>query len=378
MRPIATACLLAGVTLLLYSFRIGAAPLDANESIVLAQARSLSEGESLPLFFQVQDAYWLQPMGVYATAIVGAIGGGDMAGRLASAIVGAVDVALVFAAARMMFGREWLAVVSAVLLLVTPAHWWLARAGTDAIFPAPFVLLWLIGMLRFFRSDSARALAAAGAALGAGVYTHPTAPLVMAWLCATSIAALFVIGRGRARNVAVLAGAFSAMLGPLAIWFVMFPASYGDTFGRWAVFAAHARFPMDGLRAQINWNTLSTRASRFWGLADPSFLFFSATGRSIAPWLASSAVLLPLGIAHVLTSGLREHRLVLLGAFVIPALIASAFGVPQDLGAAVVMTISGALLAGAGLDSLRLRSAWWTWLVSVAAIGSAVQLATLV
>jgi 4-amino-4-deoxy-L-arabinose transferase-like glycosyltransferase len=371
LQPIITACLLAGVTLLLYGFRIAAAPLSADESIFVAQARTI--GPSFPLFFHVGDEHWLQPAAVYAHALVRAIGAGDASGRVASAIAGAADVALVFAVVR-VFAREWIAVAAALLLLLTPAHWSYARLGTDAILPAPFVLIWLLGMLNYFTRHQSRALGIAGVALGIGTYTHQTAPLTMAWLAVISMAAVLAARPSTMRAVAALFAPYALLLLPAAAWFAQSPASYMDTFGRWAVLAAHVRFPLDGLRAQVNWNTLSNRAALFWSFVDPSMLFFAARGAAVAPMLACAAILVPLGALRILASSERGARVVLVSAAVVPIVIASTFGGPANLANAVAMMALAAVLAAAGLESLRSRSRAWSWLTGVTAIVSLVQL----
>jgi hypothetical protein len=375
LRPIATACVLAGVTLLLYGFRLGHAPLGAAEAIQLQQALTATASPSL--FFHVSGETWLQPLGVYATALVHTLGTGDAAGRLVSVVAGAIDVALAFVAVRMITGRDWIAVAGAFLLLITPAHWTYARLGTDAIFPVPFVLAWLIAILHFFRWDSLRSLALAGLALGAGVYAHPTAPLVMAWLWALSLVALIVARRTPIRNFLIFGLAFVAMFVPLAAWFALHPETYPDTFGRWGILKAHIRFPLDGLRAQVNWNTLSNRATLFWGLLDPSFLFFAGRGQAIAPFLLVSAILVPLGVARALTVMDTATRLLLLSAALVPPVIASTFGLGRDLAPAMPMVAALALLAAVGLQSLADRSRTWLWLTVAAAVAAVVQLAGL-
>ena len=371
LQPIITACLLAGVTLLLYGFRIAAEPLSAEETVFVEQARTL--GQSTPLFFHVRDERWLQPIAVYAQALARVVGAGDMSGRIASTIAGAANVALVFAVVRLA-AREWIAIAAALLLLMTPAHWTYARLGTDAMFPAPFVLIWLYGTLTYFRRDRARALVLAGGALGLGTYAHQTAPLTMAWLLVLTVIAVIGARGWGWRALAAMVSAYALLLLPAIAWFVQTPGTYMDTFGRWAVLAAHIRFPLDGLRAQINWNTLSNRASLFWSFLDPSFLFFAARGAAVAPMLACSAILIPLGILRVLSSSEPGARIVQLSAVIVPVLIASTFGQPKDLGNAVVLIGTAAVLAASGLESLKARSAAWSWVAGAMALVSIVQL----
>jgi len=373
LRPFITACVLAGVALASYTFHLTSTPLSAAETVFAQQAQHALA--SHPLMFHVADDRWLQPVAVYASALVRAVGGGDYSGRIASAVAGALDVALLFGVMRLVASYR-VAVVAALVLLGTPAHFWFARVGTDAIFPVPFVLGWLIAALRFVHFDSRRALVAGGLVLGAGVYTHPTSPLVMGWLLAALVLAA-IVGRRSIATLVIATGAFVVMLAPLAAWFWLHPANYADTYGRWAVFAAHARFPLDGLRAQVNWNTLSNRTSIFWGLLDPSFLLFPATSKAIAPFLLVSAITVPLGVARALSAPLSAERVVVIAAAVVPPLMACTFGQPQDLGLVVAMSAAAAVLTGYGLSSLPQRRRWWAWLVGAAALASLYQLAPL-
>lgn len=370
-RPLITACVLAAVAFALYSHQLTSSSLTADERVFAGQAHDALS--SHPLLFHVADDRWLQSVAVYAAAIGRALGGGDYSGRFASALVGAFDVALLFGAVQIVTPYRT-ALAAAVILMATPAHFWFARLGTDAIFPVPFILAWLMAALRFVHFDSRRALLVCGLALGAGVYTHPTAPLVMGALAGATILAAIVGRRSIVAAVVNVAGAFALMLAPLGAWFWMHPVTYADTYGRWAIFAAHIRFPLDGLRAQLNWNTLSNRTTIFWGLLDPSFLFFPLTAKTIAPLLLLTAVLAPLGIARVAGTVVPAERAIALAVAIIPPLVACTFGQPQDLSLLVAMSASAALLSAYGLSALAHVRAWWTWIAVVAILASAYQL----
>lgn len=371
LRPTATACILAALTIVAYSIH-SPTQLTVDEKVFADQSRAIASTPSL--FIHVGDEHWLQPAAVYSAAIIRAAGGGDRSGRIASTIVGAINVALVFIAVR-TFAAEWIAVLAALLLMGTPAHWWYARLGTDAIFPVPFVLLWLIAMLRFIQFDSPRTLALATLALGVGLYTHPTAPMLMSWLWIATVSGLIVWRRLTVRNAIAITIGFGVCLIPAATWFALHPATYNDTFGRWAIFAAHLRFPMDGLRAQMNWNTVGNRTSVFWGLLDPSFLFFASETRVIAPFLLCVPVLVGLGVARLLTSAQPDRRLVLFAAVLVPPIVASTFGQEHDLGMMTAMTGPLAVIAGQGLESLKSRPRYWTAIVVLLFAVSVYQLA---
>ena len=134
LRPVATACGLAGIALLLFVFRLSAPPLSQAESDFNTQAQSIANGHT-PLFFHVREEQWLQPAAVYANAAIRAVGGDDVSGRLASAVAAAISVALLFLIAHEITGPWWVNILASVTLMLTPAFWSFAQRGTDAIVP---------------------------------------------------------------------------------------------------------------------------------------------------------------------------------------------------------------------------------------------------
>jgi len=341
LRPVLTACLLAGVTLLLYGYRVTAAPANPQELQLVSQARSGTG----PLFFQVSAGEWLQPLPVYATSVVNMIGGGDASARVATVVIAAVNVALVFLCARVLFDVRYAGIIAALLLMMTPAHVGFGRSGTDAIVSMPFVLVWLLAFLRFWRVDSTGSILLAGAALGVGIYTNRAAPLTMGFLLVVSLVALKSGGRSL-RGVLTLAAAFGAGLIPAAAWFALNLNTYADTFGRWVIHLAHLRSPSEAAQAFFNPQTLSDRSSLYWGFLDPTWLFFD----NMLP-----LVLLPLLMMGLATwrRVLPRHAMVLLvgGALVAP-LAGSTFGQPHYMPDALIVLPFAVLLATAGAVAL--------------------------
>jgi hypothetical protein len=142
------------------------------------------------------------------------------------------------------------------------------------------------------------------------------------------------------------------MLAPLAGWFLLHPAAYPDTFGRWAIHAAHLRSPVDLVQALTNTNTLGTRASYYWSLLDPSYLFFAADGQP-APLLLVSAPLMAVGVYWCARRAPRADALVLLAAAVVVPVAGAGFGAPRYLADALGLLPVLALLAAAGVAHLR-------------------------
>ncbi len=347
LRPIATACVLAVLTLLLYAFRLSAPAPGAAELIFNSQAQAIRAGHT-PLFFHVRDEHWLQPIAPYANAAVRAIGGDDLSGRLASAAAAAVGVALVFLIAYDITGRAWPGVLAALTLLLTPAYWSFAQRGTDAIMPVPLLLLWLWNLLRFVKADAPGTLVAAAALLGLSIYSHPAAPLTAVFLWTLTL--VVTRRRNRVRLFAATA-VFGAAWLPALAWFVRHFDTYPDTFGRWFVLAAHLRNPLDGLRAFINPGTVGNRASMYWGFWDPSWLFF-ATREAAAPLLMIAAPLLALGVVRCVRHLPRETATILIGAALLAPLAGATFGVPHYMADAAVVLPILALLVAVGAEQL--------------------------
>ncbi|HUQ86920.1 MAG TPA: glycosyltransferase family 39 protein [Vicinamibacterales bacterium] len=345
LHPILTACVLAGITLLLYAFHVSAAPLTTDESVFNTQAQSVRAGTP-PLFFHVRDEHWRQPLGVYANAAVRVVGGDDMSGRLVSVVVGAINVALVFLIAQAMTGRTIVAIFAAVVLMFTPAHWSIAQLGTDAIFPAPLVLLWLWNALRFVKLD--RGLPIAAAALGLSVYSHPAGPLTALFLW---LLTLIVARRRHPQPLIVSTLVFGLAWLPAVAWFYLHPADYPDTFGRWFVFAAHLRNPIDGLRAFFNVTTLGTRAALYWNFWDPSWLFFR-DGDASPPLLMVAAPFIVIGLYRCARLASRESRALVIGSLAVVPIAGATFIVLHYMTDAASVLPILALVAGLGVDQL--------------------------
>jgi hypothetical protein len=345
LRPVVTACLLAGTALLLYAFHVSVAPLTPQEAAFNTHGQSIRGGWT-PLFFRVDDGQWLQPIGVYANAAVHAIGGDEISGRVASIVAAAINVGLVFLIAHLASGRILVGALAAAMLMFTPAHWSIAQLGTDAILPVPLVLLWLWSSLRFLKLD--KGLAVAAGALGLSVYSHPAAPLTAAFLWALTL--VVAHRRNRVRLLTSTAIFVVAWL-PAAAWFYRHPDSYADTFGRWFVFAAHLRSPLEGLSAFMNLNTLGTRASLYWGFWDPSWLFFGAADAN-APLLAAVAPFIAIGLYRCAKHLPREWAQMVIGALVIAPVAGATFSVPRYMTSAASVLPILSLIAALGVDQL--------------------------
>jgi predicted membrane-bound mannosyltransferase len=112
----------------------------------------------MPLYFQIQmrgetRSGWFMPVIFYAIALVlKVLPLSEASVRLPSVIVGLTDIVLMFFLARRIFKSTTLAVASAAMLALTPAHFILSRYALDYLYPLPFLLGWLLCVISSSRT----------------------------------------------------------------------------------------------------------------------------------------------------------------------------------------------------------------------------------
>lgn len=346
-QPIVAALLLAGISILVAAYYLRAPSPTAQEVTFNMHAQSVLNGKPA-MFFHTAGDQWLQPLPVYLNAAVRAVSPRATSGRIVSAIAGGVNVALVVLIVLLITDRIWIAIAAGALLIVTPSHIALSIRGTDAMLLSTLILSWLYGVVHFLKFDSLRTLVVAAVLLGLAVYAHQSGPLTAAFLWLLTLAIAY--RRNRIRLFTATA-AFALMWVPAAAAFLMQPATYPDTFGRWFVFAAHLRNPIDGVLAFINPGTLGNRASMYWGFWDPSWLFFTSPDGP-APLLLIAAPLIAVAIVRWPTHGTRDAAALVIGSALIVPLAGASFGVPHYIADAAAVAPILAVLAGVGVNEL--------------------------
>jgi hypothetical protein len=359
LRSIAIAGLLALATFTLYWLGTASGTAGPHQAGILNQA---TKARDFPLFFRDDVAGWLQPVPVYFAAVLG---------RSATLLIGAINVGLLYAVATRLFMKGGLAVCAALILALTPVHAQYSQSPDQAIYSLPFVLGWLLCVLSFLDVQRVGRLFASGLCLGVGIYTQPAAPITMAALLLLTLAALGVEGHKRLKPYVIVIVGFVLPMLPMVPWFAIYPETYPDTMGAWAIQKAHVRFPLDGIRAFLNWNTLSSRVSIYWGTLNPSFLFFRsetmpASGLASPPFLFSVAVLAPVGIGRALTSMRPSIALLLVGGVLTAPLAASTLGQRHPIDGAMPLVAFMTCLSGLGVAQLLESPVKWMRFTAVA------------
>lgn len=309
MRTTVTVALLSALVLAvvaLYATRLAYAPppLHRDEVVVARQAQALAStahdlnGRFLPLYVRVRDDAWLPPVAVYLTVLVLKILPVSVwAVRLPSALVGVLDVILLYAIARRLFRREHLALVAAGLLAMTPAHFIHARLTMDAIYPVPFILGWLLCLVVAMERPRGLPVFLGTVILGLGFFSRPEAVVMMPVYLLLTWSALRRSGAASPRMyVAAVVGfllPIALLLGP---WLLLYPRTYMDTVGKFGIHQAYVKNPIQGVRAFFNWGTLSVRGTIYWEYFNPVFLFASGGSSPVNTTGHAGVFLLPLAV----------------------------------------------------------------------------------
>lgn len=334
-------------------------PLSACAGTPAAASR-----DPLPLFVECTDGLSLPPVPVYASAATrGVWPTPPQRIRVGPALVGVLDVVLIFVLALRLFASRVVAALTAIVLLATPGHVTFSRmASEDGIWALPFVLVWLTALVAVTdeASKARRQWAVVGfGAAGLALYSQPSGAMLAVGMIGLTIWAS--LRTNLPRVDLVRAGAALALtLVPAAVWMLLHPAGYAGTLGRWLLHPAHIRRPLDWAFAITNWQSLTSISNVFWDFFSPTHLFINDRGAALtAVFLMPAIVPIALGARTCLMSSTpSQRRMVLVVACagaVLTAITVAVFKEPRALHRGLAIVIFGALLAGAGLAWLLER-----------------------
>jgi 4-amino-4-deoxy-L-arabinose transferase-like glycosyltransferase len=373
----------------LYTARLENVPIHLHYDEVLfgLQAHAIAETghdtnrRFLPLYFQVDRDLWYQPIAVYASAVVLKVMPVSAAAlRLATVVVGLINVTLLYFIAWHLFRRESWALVAAALLALTPAHLIHSRLALDYLYPLPFVLTWLLCLLEYLRAPRLWLLFLGGTALGAGFYSYIASVAMMPVY--VGLTSLLLVRRPHPwRTMAATVAGFAWPLVFLAAFLFEHSGMLSDFQGRYGLHPSTSGLdPLQTLRAAVNSRTVADRSNLYYNFFSPGFLFVSGgnnvtnSTREAGVFLFPFAVFLAAGCYDVLTRRAPEKALILLGVLTAPL---AACIVPENyaIDRALALLPFGVLLGTFGIERLwtapchlRLRSLYLPMGVAMIAI----------
>lgn len=407
---------------MLYGTRLGYSPIYMmhDELKFVLQAHAIAStgcsltGDCLPVYFtEPEFPAGRDPAAIYATALaLRVLPLSEASARLPSALIGALDVVLVFVLAQRLLARTWLALLAAVLMACTPAHFLRSRLALSPHYAIPFILAWLLCLEAMFRhlspgsapirprrGEQARwAAVGAGTSLGLGMYAYLAAIVMMPLYLLTSLAGLRwaaaagELGLQRCRR-GLVAG-FLVCLVPMGAWHMAHPERIAQIAAAYRVFSDPGRTPAASTlgpspssailpaasaassAAQQFTAFLARRLDVYWSAFNPDFLFLEgAVGlidstRRAGVFPAAFGILMPVGLWHCLRrGGDLPGRVVAVGLLTAP--LATALSGHLEMNRVLFLLPFGVLAAGFGAARLltaRQTSVRWTGVALVAAV----------
>ena len=366
---IVAAAAIVSAALVLYAAGLDRAPysVSADEAHFAAHAKALSEhgtdlhGNRAPVFFRITDPLiqghdqrvWYQPLLFYILAATFAVlPVTETALRLPMALIGAINVALMFIVTRRLVRSAGIAALAAALLALTPAHFMFSRQAVDYLLPLPFVLLWLWLVLAYLERRERRLLIGAAMVLGVGVFSYIASWVVMPMLAMLTV----IVVRPPLRHAIASLAAFSVPVVAVLLLHGDPGRILGDLMGRYRL---EGDAGTGWLQALLEFN-VAERASLYWQYFNPSFLVFAggadplmATSRA-GVFLVAAAALIACGVYAVLRGGDRARLMVLAGFVLAPLPVV--LTVPEtpsaSPGRVLPMIVFGILLAAIAAERL--------------------------
>jgi 4-amino-4-deoxy-L-arabinose transferase-like glycosyltransferase len=383
-----TALLLASASLTLYSHQLGVSPiyLAPDEVTIALNAHSLATtgedfaGRPYPLYIQITAGSWFHPFVVYLLALEFKFAPlNEFTIRLPTACVGVLDVVLMYFVAYALFKRRAWAVLAAVLLMLTPAHFLHSRFALEYIYPLPFVLTWLLGLFTYLDTDDQRALFAGTLVLGLGFFSYIASIFVMPLYALLTCGVLLLYNKPARAYAFALGGFFVPIVFIFVPWLLRHPSAYGDTIRQYSLYDSRHLNPFQGIREFFSWPNVAERTSLYWRYLDPSFLFLDASApfmfstRTTGVFLVPLAPLLAVGLRQVMVSADAKHAILLTGLLTgpLPAVLVKE---PGSINRALELLPFVALLAvlgGIHLWSAAQFRPWRLFCLGAAVIGGA-------
>ena len=237
--------------------------------------------------------------------------------------------------------------MAAAILASTPLIWRQYQDAPSSLYVLPVIAAWLAAVAYFQATGSPVALPAAGALLGVGVYTSASAAVMMTVYLLLSVAAVPELRRPPFTGLALFVGAFAATAAPFGLSMILHPDRFRDIVNTAHLYDANRFNLLQGIREMASWLGLTVRSEVYWDYFNPAFLFLS---RAVLLW--PLAVLLPVGLYHVVDGQTTPVARLAVGGFLAAPFAASLSAAPPVPGRILCMTPFAAILAAYGLQRL--------------------------
>src|SRR2546426_4013998 len=300
-------------TCVMYFYNFGDAPiyLGGDEARIATHAYSIAttgtdlNGRRMPLFVNMTDSpdskegstRWYQPVLFYLEALVlKFLPLSESSIRIPTAVIGILDVFLMYLLARRLFPDTLYPALAAVTLAVSPAHFIFSRQALDYICPLPFVLGWLLCLAAFLETGSARLSLLAGLLLGVGFYSYIAAWAMMPVYLLLTWMAQLQSRRASPQSLIAAGVGFALPLLILVPWLWWHPDMLRDTIGRYQLYDVRHLSPLQGVKDFLNYNNVPESISVYWDYFNPAYLFLAGGSNLTTGTRRAGVFLWPLSV----------------------------------------------------------------------------------
>jgi len=257
------------------------------------------------------------------------------------------SIGLMYVLGARIFASTRMGIVTVALFALTPLLWLQGRQAPASLEPLPFVVGWLLAAAHIQHDRAGWWPVAAGGCLGAGVYTSQAAVVMMPLYLVLTVAVMAHARAAPLRHVVLLAAAFFVVAAPFAVSLLRHPEGFRDTVNAYHLYDANRFSLRQGVREMASWVGLTARTEVYYDYFNPAFLFL--TGRVL---LFPLAVLLPVGIGHMVSSETVPIARLSIAGFVVAPFAASLTAQAPTPGRILFITPFAAIVSAYGMKRL--------------------------
>jgi dolichyl-phosphate-mannose-protein mannosyltransferase len=291
-------------------------------------------------------------------------------------LAGVLSTVLMYGVGARVFRSHWFGLAAAGVFALTPLQVVQSQLGAGPMWALPFVIGWLLCVVRFSESSEPRWLLAAGAILGCGLYSHLTALVMMPLYLASTMVLLASVRERPARPLTMLIAGFGLAAMPGALFIAQHPEYFRNNVNRFHIYDANRFDLVHGLREVVSWVGLTARSENYYDYFNPWFLFLQGNSlleslRQPRVFLLPLAVLLPAGLYALASRERTPAAWLVMGGFLVAPSAASLVAEPYVARRIVFMIPFAAIIATYGIRHLlssRSRAVRFLGFVMLAAL----------
>jgi hypothetical protein len=376
--PVAAAICIA-VACALYLWRLHDTPIAiggdeaffANHGLAIATTGADLNGRRAPLLIQldpdIDPGLWYQSMLAYLEALAFTLlPFGEWSARLPVALLAVVNIALTWIVAARYTRQPAAGPVAAMVLALSPIHFFLSRQALDYVCPILFVLLWLGALSRLDRHPRPSMAWLCGVILGAGVFSYVSSWLMMPVYLLCTIGICVTKPRCVRLAAAAIAG-FAVPVAALVWWLMAHPDAFNSLVARYA--GQSTQLP--GLNINGYYRVVDF-VTAYWTSWSPAQLFLLGSPnpiigvRSAGVFVAPVAILFAAGLVAIATP--RARHAVLIAGLLTAPLGPVLYGTPGAIQRQLVLLPFVAIVSGSGAACLWSRRAAFARHVTTACV----------